>query len=74
MDWPQTAQYIFYGLLSGAAYLAVYTMNGFKDSLENLKDSVIELNKNVATVIEKTAWHEKVLDRHEEELNNLRNK
>jgi len=32
------------------------------------------LNEKIATIIEKVTWHEKWLERHDDEITNLRDK
>lgn len=39
--------------------------------LKSLKDSVDELNIKVGSIIEKTAWHEKELERHNQRIDRL---
>lgn len=67
MNYLQFFEYIFYGLLS---FCALYITS----TLSKLKDSVDKLNGNFATLIEKTTWHEKQLDKLEDRLNNLEHK
>lgn len=40
-------------------------------SLRKLQESVQMLNERVATVLEKTSWHEKQLERHDQRLAHL---
>lgn len=42
--------------------------------LYEMKKSVETLNTQVATVIEKSVWHEKLLNRHENEIRALQHK
>lgn len=65
MDFAKFIEWSFYGVVSGACVYGV-------SILAKLNESVKTLNEHVAVIIEKTAWHEKWLERHELELRKLR--
>ncbi len=67
MDFSKFIEWAFLGIISGAAIFAV-------GILASLKNSVNELNNKIATIIEKVTWHEKWLERHDDEITNLREK
>lgn len=67
MDFSKFIEWAFLGIISGSAIYAV-------GILGSLRNSVNELNNKIATVIEKTAWHEKWLEKHDLEILNLRDK
>jgi hypothetical protein len=54
----------FQGLVSGCVLYGV-------GQLTQLRKSIEHLNEKLATVIEKTGWHEKELDRHTRRLDRL---
>ena len=64
MNFPQFVEWVFYGIIGGSS---VYAVNVLSD----LKSSIEKLNERVAVIIEKTAWHEKQLEKHDERINNL---
>lgn len=66
MDFTKFVEWVFYGVVSA---IGVYGVS----ILSNLNQSVKILNERVAVIIEKTAWHEKWLERHDLELNRLDN-
>lgn len=65
MDFNKFIEWAFQGLLAGAA---VYGVN----VLSSIKNSVNELNAKIAIIIEKTAWHEKWLEKHDEEIKKIK--
>jgi hypothetical protein len=54
MNWTDFAQWSFYGLIS---VIAIYVAN----TLSKLTDSVQDLNIKFASMLEKSAWHEREL-------------
>lgn len=54
----------FQGLIAGVVTYGVAQLGGLRKSIE-------ALNERVATVIEKTGWHERELERHENRLDRL---
>lgn len=67
MNFSQFVEWAFYGITGGAF---VYLVS----ILAHIKTSIDSLNQNVAIVIEKTSWHEKILDKHEEEIQKIRDR
>lgn len=67
MDFSKFIEWAFQALVVGIAAYGVGV-------LSSLKNSVNELNNKIATIIEKVTWHEKWLERHDDEITNLREK
>lgn len=67
MDFSKFIEWTFYGVIGFSSVFAV-------SILSSLKNSVNELNNKIATIIEKVTWHEKWLERHDDEITNLREK
>lgn len=65
MDFSKFVEWVFYGVV-GYAAIAVVQL------LALLKKEIAELNSKIAIIIEKTAWHEKWLEKHDEEIQKLR--
>lgn len=65
MEFKQFIEWVFYGVIGGSSIYGVKI-------LASLKNSVDELNKQVAIIIEKTTWHEKWLERHDDEIRTLK--
>lgn len=63
-EWPQFLDWAFQGIVAGAIVIGVSV-------LRELRDSVSDLNENVAVVIEKTAQHERQLEKHDERIREL---
>ena len=61
MEFQKFVEWAFYGIMGGAAVWGVSLLAGLKNSVE-------KLNQQIAVIIEKTAWHEKWLERHDEEI------
>lgn len=55
-------------------FFGVHIMAGIKRSIDETRKSVDALNVKVAHIIEKTAWHEKTIDSHDNRLRNLEGK
>lgn len=64
ISFPHFVEWAFMAIVSGAAVFAVNT-------LRNLDRSVNELNVQIAIIIEKTASHERWLERHDEEISKI---
>lgn len=62
---PQIVQWIVQGCIGIIASVAV-------KQLSHIAQSIEELNRNVAILLERTASHERILTRHESELDFLR--
>ena len=61
-------------VLAIVGFLGVSVLKYIKTSIDDTKKSVDELNIKVATVIEKTANHEKQLDAHNDRIIHLEQK
>ena len=64
MDFAKFIEWSFYGIIGFSALFAV-------SILANIKTSINELNSRIAVIIEKTAWHEKWLEKHDEEIKRI---
>lgn len=64
MDYKELVSWAFQGLLAMGSMLIV-------QALKDIKISVMLLNERVATVIEKTSWHEKELEKHDGRIRQL---
>lgn len=65
MEFGKFIEWAFYGIVGFSSMYAVSV-------LSSLKNSVSELNGKIGIIIEKTAWHEKWLEKHENELYQMR--
>ena len=63
-DYTHFVEWAFFGLVGGSAVYGV-------SILAHLKLSIDTLNERVATIIEKTAWHERELRRQDERIQKL---
>lgn len=61
MDWSSFADWALKALMAGVLAYGVKVLTQMRKSLDRL-------NEKVATIIEKTAWHQKELDRHDQRL------
>lgn len=66
MDWSHFVEWAFQAVLAGCAIYASQAMKGLKESIE-------ELNKQMATIIERDVWHTKWLERLDVEINDIKN-
>lgn len=64
MEFGKFVEWAFYGTIGSSCVYAVAI-------LSDLRSSVEKLNERVAVIIEKTAWHEKQLEKHDARINNL---
>lgn len=65
LEFMEFVSYIFYGILGSSAILSV-------NILTRLSRAVEDLNVKLAVLIEKTAGHEKWLEKHDNEIGDLR--
>lgn len=63
-EHQQFVQWAFYALLTGSIIYLVAV-------IDNLTKYVKELSEKMGIIIEKTTWHEKTLDDHDERLRTL---
>lgn len=66
MDFADFINWAFMGILSGGLVFLIAILNEVKVSIQNL-------NERMAVLIEKTVWHEKALEKHEERIAKLEN-
>lgn len=64
MQFDQFLSWGFTGLISGILIYGVKV-------LQDIKASVEELNKRMATIIEKTSWHEKEMEKINGRIDNM---
>lgn len=64
MDFSKFVEWVFYGLIGGGVYVIA-------EAMASMNKSMIQLNINLATVIEKVSSHEKSLDDHHERIRDL---
>lgn len=57
MEFAKFVEWAFYGIVGGCAVVGVRTLS--------------ELNVKIAVIIEKMSSHEKRLDKHDEQIENL---
>lgn len=67
MDFTEFVKYLLFGLLAGVAGYVINQIN-------KLTDSVVKLNINLAVILEKMVHHDKLLDKHDLEIENLKTK
>jgi hypothetical protein len=65
IDYNQFIQWLFFGVIGFAASFSVIILAGMKRSVD-------DLNIRIGTIIEKTFWIEKTLERHQGEIENLK--
>lgn len=65
MEFMEFVSYVFYGILGSSAVLSV-------NILTRLSRAVEDLNVKLAVLIEKTAGHEKWLEKHDVEISNIK--
>lgn len=66
MQFADFVNWTFYGIVSGSFIYGITI-------LKELNKSVEILNNQIAVVIEKVTWHEKWLEKHDGEIQILRN-
>ena len=64
MDWLQAKDAILCFLAGAGLYV-------MRDELHKLRESIEDLNGNMATLVERTMNHEKLLERHDERIGDL---
>ena len=65
MDWSRVVEWGFEAILAGCAVYGA-------QSLKAMRDSVDYLNKQMATIIERDVWHTKWLEKHDEDIRDIR--
>lgn len=63
-DFQDFVVWVFYGVLSGSAILVVKILGQVKDEMGHL-------NEKIATLLERTEGHQKMLDDHEYRVRDL---
>jgi len=64
MQFTGFVEWVFLGVISGGIILLVAILN-------EVRISITTLNQKIAMIMEKTIWHEKALDKHEDRLTKL---
>lgn len=67
IPWEKFLEWAFYGVISGGTLMVVAF-------LRSIKDSIVELNKSVAIMLEKSEWYEKKLEEHDRKIEILENR
>lgn len=68
MEWSEVAKTIFY-FLGGCSVLWVgKSFDELKNDIKELKNSAIELNRNMAVIAERSEGHERRISRLEEKI------
>ena len=67
----QIIGYVLNAMVALVGFFAVMTLKDIKVSIDRTQKSLEELNIKVATVIEKTSNHDKLLDSHSERIMHL---
>lgn len=70
-DINQIITWAFEGMITGGAVYAASAVKDIKKTFGKVQVSIETLNQNVAVIIEKTTWHEKTLEKHDERLREL---
>lgn len=55
----------FQGLLAGTVLYAARSLKGMQDSIDTL-------NKQVAVILERNDWHTRWLEKHDEQIENIK--
>lgn len=64
LEFSRFVEWAFGAIIAGgAAYSTRF--------LSQISRSIAELNKQVSVIIERTAWHEKTITRHDERISKL---
>lgn len=75
MTFDNFVSWVFFALLSGAGALIAKVLidlrTDLKESTKALQETLEDLNKNVAGLLEKTDWHERELLRIDSRLTKL---
>lgn len=64
MDFNEFSGWVTKGMLGGAAVYAISVLSGLKNSVDNLAEKL-------ATVIEKTSWHERTIAKHDDRIDRV---
>jgi hypothetical protein len=64
LEFTNFVQWAFYAVMTGAVTISV-------SILAKLYTSIEHLNQKIAIIIEKTSWHEKVIEDHDDRLKQL---
>jgi uncharacterized protein YoxC len=68
MDSTELIKIVIEVAIGLIAFFAVHTMNAIRKSIDDTRRSVDALNVKVAHIIEKTTWHEKTIEVHDERI------
>jgi hypothetical protein len=65
MEWPKFVEWAFQAILAGSAIYGA-------QSLKGLRESIDELNKQMAVILERDTWHTKWLEKHDSEIKDIK--
>lgn len=68
IDWNNFVNWAFFALITIVAIRASKQLDQAVDTAEKLKDSIQELNTNVAIIVQRTDNHEKRLEKLEDKV------
>jgi uncharacterized protein YoxC len=74
MSSPETYRLALEIVMGIIGFFAISTLNSIRQSIDDAKKSIDELNIKMAHIIEKTAFHEKTIISHDQRLRGLENK
>lgn len=74
MQWEETFKMGFYAICSLSSTLLIYLFREVKNDLRETKNSIMNLNTNIAILIERTTGHEKLIDNHGARITRLEGK
>lgn len=64
MEFKEFASWAMQGLIGGGVIYAASVIGKMRDSVE-------ALNQSIATIIERSNWHERVIEKHEDRISEL---
>lgn len=59
-------------LLAVIGCFGTYILYGMKDEMKSTREELTSLAQSVAVMVAKSDWHEKRLDKHDEEIEELK--
>jgi len=72
IDYNQLIQWAFFGIIGFVALRSSNSLDKLDNNIEHMGNSVNDLNAKIGTIIEKTVWIEKTLDRHQTDIETLK--
>lgn len=74
MNWNAFRDWAFIALITAGVTVLWSGLGKLENTMNELSKSVQSLNSTMAVITERTVIHEKRLDRHDNEINDLRKK